>query len=82
VDEAEAVVEQVKSAVPYLRVATAVVDDGPEWLACEPIVTQPSALLDLVRSTAAGRGTDRDDVAMSLFVQGYAFGRNRLVARS
>jgi len=73
VDEAEAVVEQVKSAVPYLRVATAVVDDGPEWLACEPIVTQPSALLDLVRSTAAGRGTDRDDVAMSLFVQGYAF---------
>lgn len=73
VDEANAVVERLTTAVPYLRVATEIVDDGPEWLACEPIVTAPTVLLDLVRSTAAGRGTDRDDVAMSLFVQGYAF---------
>jgi ferric iron reductase protein FhuF len=73
VDEARAVVEEVTSTVSYLRVAVETVDSGPTWLACEPIVREPAALLDLVRSTAAGRGTDRDDVAMSLFVQGYAF---------
>jgi ferric iron reductase protein FhuF len=73
VDEARAVVEQVTSTVSYLRVAVDTVADGPTWLACGPLVREPSALLDLVRSTAAGRGTDRDDVAMSLFVQGYAF---------
>lgn len=78
VDEAKAVVEQVTSTVSYLRVSDAAdtaeaVDGGREWLACEPFVSDPAALLDLVRSTAAGRGTDRDDVAMSLFVQGYAF---------
>lgn len=72
-DEARAVVEKVTATVPYLRVATDQLEDGPEWLACQPLVTDPTALLGLVRSTAAGRGTDRDDVAMSLFVQGYAF---------
>jgi len=78
VDEARAVVEQVTSTVSYLRVADATdpaqsVDADPVWLPCEPLVSEPATLLELVRSTAAGRGTDRDDVAMSLFVQGYAF---------
>ena len=65
---------QVTATVDYLRVSTgadrrrpAVVARAVRW---SPI---PTSLLALVRSTAAGRGTDRDDVAMSLFVQGYAF---------
>jgi ferric iron reductase protein FhuF len=67
---------QVTSTVDYLRVSVEGANDGSEerdWLACEPLVSEPDTLLELVRSTAAGRGTTRDDVAMSLFVQGYAF---------
>jgi len=64
---------QVTAAVDYLRVCTGAADGDRAWLACGPLVTDPEALRTLVRSTAADRGTDRDDVAMSLFVQGYAF---------
>ena len=64
---------QVTATVDYLRVSTAATDDDRQWLSCGPLTTEPERLLALVRSTAAGRGTDRDDVAMSLFVQGYAF---------
>ena len=67
---------QVTATVDYLRATTGsaidVVDDR-QWLPCLPVVSDPAALLALVRTTASGRGTDRDDVAMSLFVQGYAF---------
>lgn len=66
------VVARLTATVDYLRIATGE-DREREWLACSPIVTAPDDLLDLVRGTAAGRGTDRDDVATSLFVQGYAF---------
>jgi ferric iron reductase protein FhuF len=68
---------QVTATVDYLRIssgASAVAAGADrEWLPCRPLVSDPDALLSLVRATAAGRGTDRDDVAMSLFVQGYAF---------
>ncbi|HEX2384364.1 MAG TPA: (2Fe-2S)-binding protein [Acidimicrobiales bacterium] len=64
---------QVTAAVDYLRVSTGPAPAGRQWLRCGPLVSEPDALLALVRSTAAGRGTDRDDVAMSLFVQGYSF---------
>jgi ferric iron reductase protein FhuF len=64
---------QVTATVDYLRVSTAATDDDRQWLSCGPLTTEPERLLALVRSSAAGRGTDRDDVAMSLFVQGYAF---------
>ncbi len=67
---------QVAATVDYLQVTvdgTGDADDGRDWQPCEPLVTDADALLALVRSTAAGRGTTRDDVAMSLFVQGYAF---------
>ena len=37
------------------------------------VCTDPATLADLARATVAGRGTDRDDVALSLFVQGCAF---------
>jgi ferric iron reductase protein FhuF len=64
---------QVTSTVDYLRVSTGEAVDERQWLLCRPLITEPETLLALVRTTAAGRGTDRDDIAMSLFVQGYAF---------
>jgi ferric iron reductase protein FhuF len=74
---ASEVIARVTSTVDYLRVTVVGVEAGEagdrDWLPCAPLVDDPDALLALVRSTAAGRGTDRDDVAMSLFVQGYAF---------
>ena len=65
-------IERVRATVEYLRVSIGTDDEG-QWLDCEPLVTDPEALANLVASTAEGRGTDRDDVATSLFVQGYAF---------
>lgn len=65
-------IERVLATVDYLRVSTGGSDDR-EWLPCAELVGDRDHLLALVRSTATGRGTDRDDVAMSLFVQGYAF---------
>jgi ferric iron reductase protein FhuF len=64
---------QVTTTVDYLRVSTGDAGDDREWLPCVPLLSDPEALAGLVRTTASGRGTDRDDVAMSLFVQGYAF---------
>ncbi len=63
--------ERITETVDYLRVTV-----GPEtegWIRCEPLVTDHLVLGDLVRSTMDARGTDREDVATSLFVQGYAF---------
>ena len=68
---AATVIRQVTSTVDYLRVSVAP-HDG-EWIRCEPLVADPARLGELVGTTKEGRGTDRDDVAMSLFVQGYAF---------
>lgn len=65
-------IQRVCATVDYLRVSVGT-DDGGEWLGCQRLVTDPDALAALVASTAEGRGTDRDDVATSLFVQGYAF---------
>lgn len=65
-------IERVRSTVNYLRVGVGADHEG-EWLSCEPLATDPEALAALVATTAEGRGTDRDDVATSLFVQGYAF---------
>jgi hypothetical protein len=64
---------QVTSTVDYLRVSTGDGGDDRQWLSCLPLASDPRSLIDLARTTAAGRGTDRDDVAMSLLVQGYAF---------
>jgi ferric iron reductase protein FhuF len=72
VNRAETLPSRITAAVDYLRVVVGPTDGG-EWLACEPLVTDAARLGELVRGTKAGRGTDRDDVATSLFVQGYAF---------
>ena len=37
------------------------------------LIADPPRLLSIVRSTAAGWDTDDDTLAMSLFVQGYAY---------
>lgn len=69
---AAAAVEHVRDTVDYLRISVGEGGDR-EWVPCADVVQDPDALRELVRGTAAGRGTDRDDVAMSLFVQAYAF---------
>lgn len=63
---------RVLDTVDYLRVTVADTDRD-DWWSCATLTSDPDALLGLVRSTAPDRGTDRDDVALSLFVQGYAF---------
>lgn len=64
----------VTATVSYLRVAARRdADASLDWLSCAELVSDPDRLLAVVRSTAAGRGTDRDDIAISLFVQAYAF---------
>ncbi|MFV0259972.1 MAG: (2Fe-2S)-binding protein [Acidimicrobiales bacterium] len=64
--------DRVVTTVDYLRV-TVGPTDRDDWLPCTDLVSDPDRLRRLIRSTAADRGTDRDDVALSLFVQGYAF---------
>lgn len=63
---------RVLSTVGYLRVTVGEADRDP-WLACTRLVSDADHLLEVVRSTASSRGTDRDHVAMSLFSQAYAF---------
>ena len=65
-------IASVGAAVSYLRVVTDEAGGGP-WLGCQDLLDDPDALLDVVRGTKDGIGTDRDDVAMSLFVQGWVF---------
>lgn len=67
------VLDRVTSTVDYLRVTVGDASDATDWLPCEGLVSEPTTLGELARATAAGRGTERDDVAMSLLVQGYAF---------
>ncbi len=62
----------VTSTVNYLRISAGQ-DSASEWLSCGELVHDHDRLLTVVRSTAEGRGTDRDDIAMSLFLQAYAF---------
>jgi ferric iron reductase protein FhuF len=71
----DATVDRLLATVSYLRITVGDDDDGDVEgrLRCQPLVDDPAALIELVRSTAAGRGTDRDDVATSVFVQAYAF---------
>jgi ferric iron reductase protein FhuF len=68
---AVSLVDRITDTVDYLRVSVAPTDG--DWIRCEPLVDAPAHLAELVATTKEGRGTDRDDVAMSLFVQGYAF---------
>ena len=65
-------VDALTSTVDYLRI-TIGAPAGDGWLPCEPLVSDPDHLAGVVAATATARGTDRTDVATSLFVQGYAF---------
>lgn len=72
--DATGTIEHILATVGYLRVTVGAGSaDDASWLASSGLVGDPEHLLRVVRDTAKGRGTDRDDVAMSLFVQGYAF---------
>ena len=66
-----AIIDELLSTVDYLRISVG--DVGERWLPCEPLVGDSVALAALIATTKSDRGTDRDDVATSLFVQGYAF---------
>ncbi|MGH9290406.1 MAG: hypothetical protein ACRD0V_19280 [Acidimicrobiales bacterium] len=70
---ASELVSRITATVDYLRVSVGPPPSGEPWLACGPLVSDPEHLLGVVRSTAGSRGTEADDVAMSLFVQGYCF---------
>ena len=65
------VVDDVTSTVDYVRITIGAGDD--RWLPCDRLVTDADHLDAVVAGTKDDRGTDRDDVAMSLFVQGYVF---------
>ncbi len=67
------VLDRVTSTVDYLRVTVGEGSDATDWFPCDRLISDPTTLGELAQATAAGRGTDRDDVAMSLLVQGYAF---------
>lgn len=67
------IVDRLVATVPYLRISVGENREAIEWWSCETLVDDPEALMDLTRSTASGRGTNEDQVAISLFVQGYAF---------
>ena len=69
--DAASLIERLTQTVDYLRVSISPIDG--DWIRCEPLVGNPARLAELVSTTKEGRGTDRDEVAMSLFVQGYAF---------
>lgn len=66
-------VDALTASVDYLRVTTGRPPADREWIDCAVLTSDADALAELVRSSKEGRGTSRDDVAMSLFVQGYAF---------
>ncbi len=66
-----AIIDALLSTIDYLRIS---VGDGDDrWLSCATLVGDPTALGATIASTKADQGTDRDVVATSLFVQGYAF---------
>ncbi|MFV0307788.1 MAG: IucA/IucC family C-terminal-domain containing protein [Desertimonas sp.] len=65
---------ELTGLVGYIRVS--VRGDEPaseDWLPGASLVHDEGVLLTTMRTAMAGRGIDRDDIAMSLIVQGYAF---------
>ncbi len=61
----------VAEHVPYLRAYRE--GAGGDWIACAALVGRPTELVDVVRNTKIGFGTDDDMVAASLFTEAYAF---------
>jgi ferric iron reductase protein FhuF len=70
--ELAGVLDTVGGHLSYLRSSTsAPADDG--WISCGDLSAGGPLLRDLLTTTGAGRGTHDEQVAASLFVQGYAF---------
>jgi ferric iron reductase protein FhuF len=65
------IVDGLTSTVDYLRIEVGAPAAG--WLASDRLVADADHLAAVVASTREPRGTTRDDVALSLFVQGYGF---------
>ena len=65
------IVDDMTSTVDYLRVTIGAPEEG--WLPCDRLVADADHLAAVVAGTQEARGTTRDDVATSLFVQGYVF---------
>ena len=65
------IVDDMTSAVDYLRVTIGAPEEG--WLPCDRLIADADHLGAVVAGTQEARGTTRDDVATSLFVQGYVF---------
>src|SRR4051794_26057760 len=65
------IVDELTSTVDYLRISVGAAPG--EWLSCRELAADPDHLGHVVATTKLARGTDRDAVAPSLFVQGYAF---------
>jgi ferric iron reductase protein FhuF len=72
-ERARALIGEACAAVDYLRVAVGPDRPAGDWHRCADLVGDGGQLSALVASTASGRGTAEDGVAMSLFVQGYVF---------
>lgn len=63
----------VTGAADYLRVSVRNSTSGDEWLPTSSLVHDPQFLYETMRTAMDGRGVGRDDIGMSLLVQGYAF---------
>jgi ferric iron reductase protein FhuF len=66
------VLKAVAAHVPYLRASTTAPEDEG-WVPSSRLCQPGPALMDLIATTGAGRGTQDPQVAASLFVQAYAF---------
>lgn len=72
--DAPQLLERITAALSYLRIGQTS-DSDSEWIRSEELIinSEPGQLLEVVRETGRGRGIDRDDIALSLFLQAYGF---------
>ena len=64
--------DHVNSTVGYLR-ATAGASERDDWIRSRALVADPEFLFGLATTLGERRGASQADVAVSIFVQGYAF---------
>lgn len=72
-DGAVAALTEVSRLVDYIRITVGDAPADENWVAADSLVHDADVLHDVMRTTMDGRGIDRDDIGMSLLVQGYAF---------
>jgi len=71
--ETTQVVARITDTVGYLRIEVAPAGEDREWISCAELISTPARLAALATAAGPQLGTDELDVALSLFVQGYAF---------